>query len=68
MGAANVLAVHFIAQYQDAGLRVVHEPPVGDLENVYDFPFDMDNHEGFFNRPLCAVCRSVVLLVHLHSF
>ena len=65
MGAANALAVHFVSQNQSSGLRAIHKPPVRYPENIYDFPLDMDDHQGFFNLSLRACGHLAIFFIHL---
>ena len=41
---------------------MIHETPIGDLENVYDFSFDVDNHQDFFNLSFCTFSHFVNFL------
>ena len=41
---------------------------VGYLKNIYDFPFDIDNHQDFFNLPFHAFACFAIFLVHHLSF
>jgi len=49
-------------------LRIVHKTPIGYLKNIYDFPFDIDNHQDFFNLPFHAFACFSIFLVHHLSF
>lgn len=63
MGASDALAVCFIPQNQNPGLRVVHETPVRYLQNVYDFPLGIDDHQRFSDLSFRASCHNTVFFV-----
>ena len=63
VGAGDTFTVCFIPQNQNAGLRIVHETPVRDLQNVYDFPLGINDHQRFFDLSFRASCHNTVFFV-----
>lgn len=59
---------HTLPNIRGSLSNTYHKTPIGYLKNIYDFPFDVDNHQDFFNLPFCAFACFTVFLVHLLSF